>query len=216
LEKAEAVQASLGFYLPQSEAGEVTAFEDADDKATQAILQGWSEPTMHDAAGLPLAEFMQAARAVAYDPARLSTRFQVPLDMVLRRLTHLPEDKDTPLMGLAVCDGAGVVTFQKPVLDFRLPRAGAACPLWPLYQALSQPGRVLHQTVRLPGVARTPFECFAVASPVGDVLYGVEPRIMATMLVRPARIDQGAGVVGPGCRVCPVSDCAARRHPSLL
>lgn len=216
LEQAETIMAQTGFYLPQSETGEVATFAGAHDKATAAILSDWATSAARDAAVLPLAEFVQAARAVAFDPARLAARFQVPLDIILRRLTHLPDTADAPLMGLAMCDAAGVVTFQKPVLDFRLPRAGAACPLWPLYQALSQPGRALRRVVRLPGVARTPFECFAIAGAVGDVAYGVEPRMVATMLVRPARTDEAPDGVGPGCRVCPVDACAARRHPSLL
>ncbi|MCF2870293.1 short-chain fatty acyl-CoA regulator family protein [Octadecabacter sp. G9-8] len=216
LEQAEAIMAQNGFYLPQSETAEPATFDASADKATHAILTNWAQGAARDAAALPLAEFMQAARALAFDPARLAARFQVPLDMILRRLTHLPASADAPLMGLAVCDGAGVVTFQKPVLDFRLPRSGAACPLWPLYQAMSQPGRALRRVVRLPGAARTPFECFAVAGAVGDVAFGAEPRVVATMLVRPARTNETPDVVGPGCRVCPVNDCAARRHPSLL
>jgi len=97
-----------------------------------------------------------------------------------------------------------------------LPRSGAACPLWPLYQALTQPGRPIRRVVRLPGAARTPFECFAIAAPVGDVAFGAEPRIAATMLVRPARADDVPDVVGPGCRVCTVNECASRRNPSLV
>lgn len=215
LEQAEVVMADRGFYLPQSETGEEVVF-DTPDRATHAILTGWAQDAVRDAQSLPLAPFVQAARAVAFDPARLAARFGVPIETVMRRLTHLPDAADIPPMGLAVCDAAGVVTFQKPVLDFRLPRAGAACPLWPLYQSLSQPGRALRRVVRLPGAARTPFECIAIATPVGDMAYGVEPRIHATMLVRPARSDEVPGTVGPGCRVCPVADCGARRHPSLL
>jgi len=163
-----------------------------------------------------LTPFEQAARAVAYDPARLAERFATPLPVILRRLAHLPPDVGHPLMGLAECDAAGVVTFQKPILDFRLPRAGAACPLWPLYQALTQPGRALRRIVRLPGAARTPFECFAVAAPVGNVAFGEEPRVRATMLVRPAQGEALAETVGPGCRVCAVEKCSSRRHPSLI
>jgi predicted transcriptional regulator/DNA-binding XRE family transcriptional regulator len=221
MEQAEAVLAQSGFYFAEIEAGEEMQFSDVKATITRTILQDWAKRAAGDADRLPLDAFGQAARAVAYDPARLAARFGVPLDMVLRRLAHLPPatsgtDADHPLMGLAVCDGAGVVTFQKPVLDFRLPRSGAACPLWPLYQALTQPGRAIRRVVRLPGVARTPFECFAIAGPVGGVAFDEEPRINATMLVRAARTDQVADVVGPGCRVCDVVNCASRRHPSLL
>jgi len=108
------------------------------------------------------------------------------------------------------------VTFQKPALDFRLPRAGAACPLWPLYQALTQPGRAVHRIVQMPGVARTPFECFAIAAPIGAVAFGGEQRVGATMLVRPAKGGRTPESVGPGCRLCPIVECESRRHPSIL
>ncbi len=216
MEEAEAYLGRLGHYLADVDAGNVPRFEDVADGPTRAILQRWAGRLARDAAALPLAAFEQAARAMAYDPARLAARFGVPLPVVLRRLAHLPNGADHPLMGLAECDAAGVVTFQKPILDFRLPRAGAACPLWPLYQALTQPGRALHAVVRLPGAARTPFECFAIAGPEGEVAFGKEPRIRATMLVRPARSEATPETVGPGCRVCPVSDCSSRRHPALI
>ena len=216
MEQAEATLAQADYYVLGIDAGEEMQFEDVQNATTRTILQDWAKGAARDALSLPLEAFTQVARAVAYDPARLSSQFGVKLDVVLRRLAHLPPDSDHPLMGLAVCDGAGVVTFQKPMLDFRLPRSGAACPLWPLYQALTQPGRAIRRIVRLPGAARTPFECFAIAGPVGDVAFDAEPRINATMLVRPAHADDIADVVGPGCRVCDVHNCASRRHPSLL
>ncbi len=216
MEQAEAAMAQVGFYLERSESGEMSEFAGVKDTSTLAILTGWARGAAQDAARLPLEQFSQAARTSAYDPARLAARFGVPLEMVLRRLAHLPPDQDHPLMGLARCDASGVVTFQKPILDFRLPRSGAACPLWPLYQALTQPGRAIRRIVRLPGAAHTAFECFAIASHVGEVVFGAQPRIEATMLVRPARTNEAPDVVGPGCRVCVVEDCKSRRHPSLL
>ncbi len=216
MELAEAELSKSGFYYSGIDAGEDVQFDDVEDPNARDILQNWAKVAGNDAERLPLDEFSQAARASAYNPARLAARFSVPLDMVFRRLAHLPNDQDHPLMGLAVCDAAGVVTFQKPVLDFRLPRSGAACPLWPLYQALTQPGRAIRRVVRLPGAAHTPFECFSIAASHGDVSFIDEPRVTATMLVRPARNEDTPDVVGPGCRVCTVADCASRRHPSLV
>ncbi len=222
VEAAEAVMAGWGYYVPQAEAQGVPDVS-ALDGPTRGLVEGWVRRAGEDAARLPLAAFEQAARAVAYDPGRLATRFQVPLEVVLRRLAHLPPDAGHPAMGMAECDAAGVVTFQKPVLDFRLPRAGAACPLWPLYQALTQPGRAVRRVVQMPGVARTPFECFAIAGPVGEVAFGGEQRVAATMLVRPARMEtietlgnDAPDAVGPGCRLCVVQECASRRHPSIV
>ncbi|SLN60576.1 helix-turn-helix transcriptional regulator [Pseudooctadecabacter jejudonensis] len=220
LEAAEAYLAARGFYVEEAERQEMPVFGPEVDRATRVILERWIARAGRDAALLPLDAFEQAARAVAYDPARLAARFEAPLEVVLRRLAHLPRKSasgtDHPLMGLVECDAAGVITYQHPILDFRLPRAGAACPLWPLYQALTQPGRAIARTVRMPGAARTTFECFAVAGPQGAVQFAAEPRVAATMLVRPKAADDGAGQVGPGCRLCPVKDCDSRRHPSLL
>ncbi|SMX38122.1 XRE family transcriptional regulator [Octadecabacter ascidiaceicola] len=216
MEVAEAELAKSGFYFPDIDAGMELRFDDVEEPSAREILRNWAKVARNDAERLPLEEFSQAARATAYDPARLAAWFNVPLNVIFRRLAHLPTDREHPLMGLAVCDAAGVVTFQKPVLDFRLPRSGAACPLWPLYQALTQPGRAIRRVVRLPGGAHTPFECFAVATPVGDVSFVAEPRITATMLVRPAKNEDTPDVVGPGCRVCTVKDCTSRRHPSLV
>lgn len=217
VEQAERVFAQAGYHLADIEAGNSPAtYKNVSDPVAQDILAGWTARYAQDVAALPYDVFVQAARQDAHDPARLAARFAVPMDRVLRRLAHLPEGQGHPPMGLAVCDAAGVVTFQKPVLEFRLPRSGAACPLWPLFQALSQPGRALHRVVRLPGPARTAFECFAFAGPVGQVRFGQEPCINATMLVRPAPQGVTPDRVGPGCRLCPINDCESRRHPTML
>jgi predicted transcriptional regulator len=216
VEQAEAVWATRGYHLQELEAGQPVVWPTAPSGSVAQILAGWTASSAGDAARLPLAQFGPAAAQLAYDPARLAARFSVSLDVVLRRLAQLEAGSTTPPMGLVRCDGAGVVTFQKPVLDFRLPRAGAACPLWPLYQALSQPGRAVRAVVRMAGPARTPFECFATASPIGNITFDAEPLYEAVMLVRPSRTDEIPRIVGPGCRIWSVQDCASRRQPSVL
>ena len=215
IEAAETVMESWNHYAPEAETQSLPDLGQLGP-ATGGILAAWVARAGADAQRLPLAQFEQAARAVAYDPARLAARFQVPLEVVLRRLAHLPPNGNHPDLGIAECDAAGVVIYQKPVLDFRLQRAGAACPLWPLFQALTQPGRAIRRVVQLPGVARTPFECYAIAGPVGDIAFGKEQRIGATMLVRPANGGEAPDAVGPGCRICPVANCESRRHPSVV
>lgn len=218
VERAEAAMSDLGFHLPAIEAGEPLELGTMNDAAVLAIVESWLNIYAQDAARLPLSIFAPAAAQLSYDPAALAERFAAPFDLVLRRLAQLP-DADSPLnMGLVRCDGAGVILFQKPVLDFRLPRASAACPLWPLYQSFAQFGRPLRAVVQMPGGARTPYECFAIANLVGPATFEGPGRVEATMLVRPARreITQKLRVVGPGCRVCPVQDCDARRQPSVI
>ena len=216
IEQAEAIWAAKGFHIPELEAGENMIWPDAPSDIVTQILTDWAMSYSKDAAQLPLSDFQTAAAQVAYDPARLAARFGVPLEVILRRLAQLATRASTPPMGIVRCDGAGVVTFQKPILDFRLPRAGAACPLWPLFQAFSQPGRAVRAVVRMSGPARTPFECFAIANPIGAVSFSAEPRYEAVMLVRPSRTEDPPSIVGPGCRICPVQDCASRRQPSVL
>lgn len=194
------------------------ATADMADAPAQSIVRGWLEQRAKDAQQAPLPLFAEFASRVAYDPARLAEAGGWPLDLVFRRLAHLPDEKGHPPMGLAECDAAGVIIYQKEALDLRLPRAGAACPLWPLYQALTQPGRALRSIVSLPKAERTAMECFAIAGPRTVVPFGEEPRIVATMLVRaaPRDVDTDVSIVGPGCRLCPVQKCASRREPSIL
>lgn len=216
-EQAEAIMAARGFVLDEVEEGQTPDWPEGTGDAARHILDRWANTCARDAAALPLDVFIAAALQVAFDPARLTAWFSEPLDRILRRLAQIPPAPDVPQMGLAMCDAAGVVTYQRPVLDFRLPRSGAACPLWPLYQALSQPGRPLRRVLRLPGPARTAFDCVAIATLSGQVAFDDVPRVTAVMLVRPAAASAGApGAVGPGCRVCPIEGCDSRRQPHVL
>lgn len=120
-------------------------------------------------------------------------------------------------MGLTVCDGAGAILFQKSTPEFGLPRAGNACPRWPLFASLSQPMRPLMREVSMPGTPETRFMCYAFAEEEGATL-NEPPKVRATML---AISDQSLGpieplAVGPTCRICIREGCQARREPSVL
>ena len=185
--------------------------------AAAQILQSWLQRYRDDAQAMPLAAFAQAAREMAHDPVRLAARFGTDLAAVLRRMAALPPDPAHPQMGLAICDSAGGIIALKPVAGFSLPRNGAACPLWPLYQVLSQPGRPLRALVQLPGDRGGRFLCYAVAQPRGAVGFDSAPVSEATMLVLPDAPEGSAlQPVGITCRICPRMDCVARREPSVL
>lgn len=216
VEQAEAIWAQHDGLWTQPGPARSAVLMDLPDAAVKAQIARWVTRIDADEAQAPLADLAAAARKLAFDPARLAAHLAAPLDLVLRRLAHLPATDDAPQMGLAQCDAAGVLTFHKPVLDFRLPRSGAACPLWPLYQALTQPGRAIRRVVRLPGAAHTTFECIAIARLWGAVDFDTDPRVEATMLVRPARGETQVSPVGPGCRVCAIKECASRRQASVL
>ena len=221
LEIAEAEMAARGYAYPELEQGRATPEDlsaELPDPRARQILRNWLAIFAEDARHLPAEAFSPAARRVGHDPLRLARLFEQPLDRIFRRLAALPEDDGHPVLGLAVCDQAGVVVFQKPVMEFHLPRSGAGCPFWPVFQALTQPGRPVRRRVGLPGSAGTVFDCAAVARDFGPPSFEGPTQVVATMLVRPASAETGEtpGRVGPGCRVCPVEGCSARRQPSLL
>ncbi|GGL65004.1 helix-turn-helix transcriptional regulator [Wenxinia marina] len=185
--------------------------------AAQRLATAWLSRYAADARALPLTEFGAAARETGYDPAALARRFGAPLAAVLRRLAALPPGEGHPPTGLAVCDGAGALLQLKTAPGFVLPRAGPGCPLWPLYQALGQPGRAIRAAVALPGDAPR-LLVYAVAEPVAPAAFGGPVLTEAVMLVLtdpPPGLDPPAPV-GIACRICPRRRCPARREPSVL
>lgn len=158
---------------------------------------------------MPLAEV--EARAVLGAGA-LAAAFGVPAEVALRRLALLPERE----AGLVLADAAGAITFRRPVDGFPLPRHGAGCPLWPLFQALSRPGVPVAAVVAMPGDGARRFRAEAIAAPLAPADFAAPPVFEATMLLTPAGADASAEPVGPTCRICPRETCRARREPSIL
>ena len=171
-----------------------------------------------DAALMPLTKFAQTARDADYDPVALSHQFHAPVDAVLRRLSSLPAADGHLPMGLAVADASGAMLFRKPVSGFALPRAGAGCPLWPLFTAFGRPNQPIRAEVALPDATEQRFLCYAIATPVGAAGFDAPPVLHATMLIIP---DPAQGTTEPipggvSCRICPRDGCAARREPSAI
>ncbi len=186
--------------------------------AARALFAQYLENYQADAALMPLDAFATAARACAYDPIALAARFGAALPQVLRRLATLPSDASHPEMGLAVADASGALLFLKPIDGFAMPRAGAGCPLWPVFSAFSTPGQPIRAEARLPGANAPRFLCYAIASPFGSVGFDAPQVLRATMLVVS---DQPAGIakethVGVACRICTRTTCLARREPTTI
>ena len=174
----------------------------------------------NDAERMPLGDFMSAAAEASWDPGALADLFSVDPAAVLRRIATLPASKGTGPVGLVTCDSSGTLTFRKPIDGFPLPRFGAACPLWPLYQALSHPAAPLRSIVEMSGRDPLRFLTYAVAQPIGTAVFE-EPRTFeATMLILPVdRIplpELPVLRIGTNCRICPRNACAVRREPSIL
>lgn len=211
--------AAQGYHFPEIEAGArpgavAEAAPMAGDAAARALLAECLARYAEDARQMPLAAFAEAAAACDCDPGALAQRFAVGADAVLRRLASLPRQAGRPEFGLVCCDGSGTLTLRKPLPGLPLPRFGAACPLWPLYQALIRPGLPLSQIIEMPDGLK--LQAHAVCLPRGGG-FGAVAVVEATMLLRPAAGQEGAArPVGTSCRVCPRAGCAARREPSIL
>ncbi|MGB7319006.1 MAG: short-chain fatty acyl-CoA regulator family protein [Planktotalea sp.] len=196
----------------------------------EALLVRYS----NDAAALPLAKLLDEVSQVGLEPAKIASRNGLDLGSVMRRLASvrgeaLAEVVDDPRfdiatdgLGLAVCDSSGTLTMRKPLRSFPLPRFGAACPLWTLYQALSRPMIALRQNAVQSGQDSRCFETMAIAAPVSAPQFGAVPLLQAHMLVIPltasaASFELGeAQPIGVSCRICPRGNCLGRREPSIL
>lgn len=174
-----------------------------------------------DAQLLPENRLRQALQRSVLDPVALALEFKCDLATVLRRIACMPDDAGGSPFGLVACDGSGTLIFRKPIEGFSLPRFGAACPLWPLYQAMIRPMNAMRIVVEQSGHRPRRYLTYSIAQP-GE-LAGIDmPQLFeTTMLILPEdRVDispdQTALQVGPVCRTCPRTDCYARREPSIL
>lgn len=233
-EELEAWLAAQGWHIPALEgpggdAPEALLAEAAElgSASARALAAAHLRRARADALALPLEQVQAAVAAHGPDPARLAPVLgaEGALPRLFRRLAALPPD--TPGLqaaGLVICDGSGTLTFRRPLPGFGLPRFGAACPLWPLYQALSRPLQPLRTTLRTAGRLPQRFHAFAICAPLVPGGFGAPPVLEATMLILPAPpgpergADTGAGdlVVGSSCRICPRPQCPARREPALV
>jgi hypothetical protein len=186
----------------------------------RGLLRGWLDRYASDAEALPLDRLRPAVEEHGPDPAALSAALGADPARIMRRLAAMPpEDLPTPV-GLAICDSSGVLTYRKPLPDFPMPRFGAACPLWPLYRALSRPHVILAGPVMQVGRSGAVLWADALATPQAGPAVNADPLYQAQMLVRP--LPQGTEPpatlpqLGVACRVCPRESCEGRREPSIL
>lgn len=216
-EELEAWLALWGWHLGELEQGNALALEQQilglQSPAARVLARRWIETAMRDAKDLPLPEFQAALADLGPDPALLALRFGVDMLAVFRRLALLPGSR----FGLVICDGSGTLTFRKVIDGFAVPRFGAACPLWPIYAALSHPMSAISTLVET--ATRDP-QRFAVRA-ICQVRQaggfgGIELR-EAAMLFWPEESQSGDALpLGSTCRICPRASCAARREPSIL
>ncbi len=178
-----------------------------------------------DATALPLEPFHKAAQRFSYAPDKLATHFEADIHAVFRRLASLRRPEvDAPSFGLVIINAAGQPQFRRPLREFSLPRFSSICALWPVFQALSQPGQPLRETIMLPN--GTDFLALAIALSNEAVGFGQTHSFSSGMLVTSSAdayrygmldgINRISRDVGTSCRLCQRDNCAARSEPSIL
>ena len=186
--------------------------------SARALAMAVVDQYREDAKTLSLQDLKEAA-AETCDPIDLAARFSLGLPTVLRRLAALGPD-DLPYgqaFGLVACDASGTMIFRKPILGFDVPQYGAACALWPLFQAIQRPMTPIRQEVRTVAREEYLFETFAFAELNYPAGYGKPPVITSWMLIAPKKHKvTDALAVGMSCRICSVEGCPARREPSIV
>ena len=220
LEEVESWLSRRGWHLPEIEQGAspesvVEAAPDLASQAGRALARDYLAIYARDARALPLSRLRGALATHGPDPGRIAQDCAVSPALVMRRLSVLPQDEAG--FGLVACDGSGTLIFRRPLPGFGLPRFGAACPLWPLYQALADPGRPVRDRVEMAGGGGRQFDTWAFCQPSWPDGYDAPPVLRAYMLIAPAP-ETGAASreIGTSCRICPRARCSARREPPIM
>ncbi len=222
-EEVEAFLAARDYSFSEVESGQVQladVIEGAPELTSIAARQIAGDVLKRivlDSAKVAMPELQSALDTVGPDPVALAAHFDVSVPCIMRRLASVPNLG----FGLVVSDRAGALLFRKGVSGFAIPRYGAACPLWPLFQVMGQPGHVLSQRVQVPGRADAVFDCYAAAEATGPIVVNASPLIEATMLIVPVPRSQQHSAdapqeMGASCRICPRRSCVGRREPSIL
>lgn len=177
---------------------------------------------------LPYGGFLQAAEELRYDIDRLGREFDVGFETVCHRLSTLqrPRARGIPFFFMRV-DRAGNISKRQSATHFHFSKVGGTCPLWNVYEAFSQPGRILTQLARMPDgraylwVARTVSggaQGFGLPERTYAVALGCDVQ-HAPRLVYSKGLDlhdpSAPTPIGMGCKVCERTACPQRAFPAV-
>ncbi len=175
---------------------------------------------------LPYSLFLEQAEQRRYDVELLGHLFDVGFETICHRLSTLqrPNARGIPFFFIRV-DRAGNISKRQSATDFHFSRVGGTCPLWNVYEAFANPGRILTQLARMPdertylwiartvshgrGGYRAPAKTFAVAlgcdvRHAGSIVYSQGIDVLDPAAATP---------IGMGCKVCERPDCPQRAFP---
>ena len=175
---------------------------------------------------LPNRLFQETADELRYDIDLLGERFGVGFETVGHRLSTMRHASlhSIPFFFVRV-DRAGNMSKRQSSVDFHFSRTGGTCPLWNVYDAFSQPGKILTQLARMPDERTYLWIARTVEHRRGG--YGTPRRIFSVALGCDARhahrLVYGDGLdaperavpIGSGCKVCDRENCVQRAFPAL-
>lgn len=181
---------------------------------------------------MPYTIFLASAEELRYDLERLRRRFGVGYEMVCHRVSTLQRrdsqgvSQGVPFFFLRV-DRAGNISKRQSATDFHFSRVGGTCPLWNVYEAFAQPGRILTQLAQMPDgrtylwIARTVSRGYGghgAPSKTFSIALGCDVR-HASRLVYSQGLDlkapEAITAIGMGCKVCDRPACPQRAFPPL-
>ena len=196
------------------------------DDATRRLARMGLANYVAGAFVLPYAEFLQAAESLQYDIDLLAHRFGVGFETVCHRLSTLQraEAPGVPFFFIRV-DRAGNISKRQSATHFHFSKTGGTCPLWVVYEAFTQPGRIVPQLASMPDgrvylwIARTISQAGAGGGAPGKTFssgLGCDLQL-AARLVYSRGLDlrkvDAATPIGMGCKVCERSACPQRAFP---
>lgn len=175
---------------------------------------------------LPYGRFLQAAEELRYDIDRLSARFDVGFETICHRLSTLQREDapGVPFFFIRV-DRAGNISKRQSATHFHFSKTGGTCPLWNVYEAFAQPGKILPQLARMPDgrtylwIARTVSKSlggYGAPSKTFSVALGCDIQHARRLVYsRGINLDDAfiATPIGMGCKVCERSSCPQRAFP---
>lgn len=180
-------------------------------------IESWVRRYHRVAQALPHDDVLAASPAHDHNPFALARHFGRPVNDVMFRLAHMDGARQAVEFGLIEVDNAGGVLFRKEIPALRLPTRSGACPRWPLYRALSQPGQGI--TAGLSPMDGTPCLAHAFAAPTTPYWTDVPPTSSSMMIYRETSASQKRLLsqpqieVGFHCFVCARNGCSDRRQP---
>lgn len=198
------------------------------DEATRRLARMGLANYVAGAFVLPYGEFLQAAESLQYDIDLLANRFGVGFETVCHRLSTLQrvEAPGVPFFFIRV-DRAGNISKRQSATHFHFSKTGGTCPLWVVYEAFTQPGRIVPQLASMPDgrvylwVARTishagtgwgaPNKTFSIG--LGCDLQHAARLVYSNGL--DLRNVDASTRIGMGCKVCERNACPQRAFPFI-